>query len=172
MDDRPGQEELSLKSIYNRALLNRKVLLPITSIGKNIKEVLQEDIGFMFEGKCVKEGYIKKGSTKIITYSSGDMRRGGQVNFEIMFECYLCYPVEGMILSCIAKEITKAGIQAVSATEDPSPIIVFIARDHNVDFETFSKVKEGDKVMVRVIGQRFELNDTYISILGELWKKY
>ena len=32
----------------------------------------------------------------------------------------------------------------------------------------FSKVKVGDKIKARVIGQRFELNDTYISIIAEL----
>ena len=32
----------------------------------------------------------------------------------------------------------------------------------------FSNVKENDDIKVRVIGQRFELNDKYISILAEL----
>ena len=32
----------------------------------------------------------------------------------------------------------------------------------------FSSIQEGDKVNVRVIGQRFELNDKFISIIGEL----
>ena len=35
----------------------------------------------------------------------------------------------------------------------------------------FSDVKEGDTIQVRVIGQRFELNDKYISIIGELVKE-
>jgi len=31
-------------------------------------------------------------------------------------------------------------------------------------------VKEDDKIMVRVIGQRFELNDPFISVIAELVK--
>ena len=31
--------------------------------------------------------------------------------------------------------------------------------------------KEGDKINVRVIGQRFELNDKFVSIIGELVKE-
>ena len=31
--------------------------------------------------------------------------------------------------------------------------------------------KEGDKINVRIIGQRFELNDKYVSIIGELVKE-
>jgi hypothetical protein len=86
----------------------------------------------------------------------------------VVFECDVCFPVEGMLISCLAKNITKAGIRAESAFDTPSPIVVFIARDHHYNDESFSKVKEGDKIDVRVIGQRFELNDKYISIIGEL----
>ena len=32
----------------------------------------------------------------------------------------------------------------------------------------FSQVNEGDKIEIKVIGQRFELNDKYISIIAEL----
>ena len=35
----------------------------------------------------------------------------------------------------------------------------------------FNEVKDGDKINVKVIGQRFELNDKYISIIGELVKE-
>jgi hypothetical protein len=90
--------------------------------------------------------------------------------FEIVFECDVCFPVEGMILSCVAKNITKAGIRAESATDVPSPVVVFIAKDHHYTNNYFSEIKEGDNINVRVIGQRFELNDKYISIIGEVIK--
>ena len=35
----------------------------------------------------------------------------------------------------------------------------------------FGSIKEGDKITVRVIGQRFELNDKFISIIGEFVKE-
>jgi hypothetical protein len=73
-----------------------------------------------------------------------------------------------MLISCVAKNITKAGIRAESSTDSPSPIVVFIAKDHNYDNPAFSDVSEGDEFTARVIGQRFELNDKYISIIGEL----
>jgi hypothetical protein len=43
-----------------------------------------------------------------------------------------------------------------------------VARDHNFDNKDYSRVKVGDTIMTRVIGQRFELNDPYISIIAEL----
>jgi hypothetical protein len=88
-----------------------------------------------------------------------------------VFECEICFPVEGILLSCVAKNITKAGIRAESATEIPSPVVIFIARDHHFNNKLFSEIKEDDIFNVKVIGQRFELHDKYISIIAELVKK-
>jgi DNA-directed RNA polymerase subunit E'/Rpb7 len=165
------RKETKIITIYSRCLITRNIVLPITAIGKNIKEVIEENIKSNFEGKCLVEGFIKPNSTKIITYSSGIIYRGSLVSFEVIFECDVCFPVEGMLVSCIAKNITKAGIRAESANEVPSPVIVFIAKDHHYNVAHFNDVKEGDKINVRVIGQRFELNDKYVSIIGELVKE-
>jgi DNA-directed RNA polymerase subunit E'/Rpb7 len=162
------RNENKIYSVYSRCLLTRSIHLPISAIGKNIKENIEKTISVNFEGKCVVEGYIKPNSSKIVTYSSGVIKRGVNIVFEVVFECEVCFPVEGMLLTCVAKNITKAGIRAESANELPSPIIVFIAKDHHYNNTFFSEIKEGDQITVRVIGQRFELNDKYVSIIGEL----
>jgi hypothetical protein len=51
---------------------------------------------------------------------------------------------------------------------DVSPINVFIARDHHYNIPYFSQLANDDVVMVRVIGQRFELNDSAVFIIAEL----
>jgi DNA-directed RNA polymerase subunit E'/Rpb7 len=165
-----GKENI-IRPIYSRSLITRNVILPITNIGKNIKETLEQSIAFNFEGKCLVEGFIKPTSSKIITYSSGMIERGNKISFEIVFECDICFPVEGTKINCIAKNVTKAGIRAESATDIPSPIVVFIARDHHYNNDSFNIIKEGDPIIVRVIGQRFELNDKFVSIIGELVKE-
>ena len=165
------RKETRIQTVYSRCLITRKIVLPITTIGKNLKENIEENIKANFEGKCVVEGYIKPNSSKIISYSSGIIQRGNSVLFDVVFECDVCFPVEGMLITCVAKNITKAGIRAESDSEVPSPIVVFIAKDHHYSASHFADVKEGDKITVRVIGQRFELNDKYISIIGELVKE-
>ena len=95
------------------------------------------------------------------------MIQGNTININVVFECEICLPVEGMILSCIIKNKTKAGIRA-EIDEDPSPVIIFIARDHHNNNQTFIKANEGDTINVSVIGQRYELNDKYISVIGEI----
>jgi len=171
--NKPQQKKRKVQrnqSVYSRCLINRKIVLPITSIGKNLQEVIEENVKANFEGKCLVEGYIKDNSSKIITYSSGIINRGNYISFEVVFECEVCFPVEGMNIQCVAKNVTKAGIRAESASDVPSPIVVFVAKDHHFNVPHFSEIQEGDKINIRVIGQRFELNDKYISIIGELIK--
>ena len=157
-----------LSTIYSRCLITRNIILPITSIGTNIREIINKKIHDNYEGKCLVEGFIEKNSTKIVSHSSGLIQRGTNITFVVVFECNVCFPDEGTLISCVAKNITKAGIRAESSDEIPSPIVVFIARDHHYNSESFNEIKEGDKFTARVIGQRFELNDKYISIIAEL----
>ena len=165
------KRDTQLTSIYSRCLMTRKLILPITFIGKNLNQVISEKIKNDFEGKCVNEGYIKPESSTIINYSSGVIERGNQIVFEVIFECDICFLVEGANISCIVKNVNKAGIRAESSTEVPSPIIVFVAKDHHFNITEFNEIQIGDLINVKVVGQRFELNDKFISIIGELKKE-
>jgi len=49
-----------------------------------------------------------------------------------------------------------------------SPIIVYITRDHHYNNTYFNKVTDGEEITVRVIGQRYELNDPHVSVIGEI----
>jgi DNA-directed RNA polymerase subunit E'/Rpb7 len=152
--------------IYGPTLITRKIVMSIVNVGSNIKQTLEKVIAKQVEGKCIVEGFVKPSSSKILTYSSGTLK-GSDVEFEIVFECLVCSPVEGMHIACVAKNITKAGIRAETA-EDPSPVVIFVARDHHLSSAYFSNVQENETINVRVIGQRYELNDKYICVIAEL----
>jgi DNA-directed RNA polymerase subunit E'/Rpb7 len=164
---KPKGKKNEVRGVYSRSLITKKVTLPIMNIGKNLRETLETSLRQSIEGKCILEGFVKTGSIKIITHSSGIVQ-ASNVNFEVVFECEVCYPVEGMLINCVARNITKAGIRADSATETPSPFVVFVARDHHYMLPYFSSIEENTKFVARVIGQRFELNDKYVSIIAEL----
>ena len=155
--------------LYMRNVITRKIRLPFTSIGSNVKENLQTKLATDMEGKCVDEGYIRPDSVHIVSYSAGTIL-GKMVIFIVMLECLICRPVEGQRFRAVVKNVTKAGIRA-ETKELTSPVVVFIARDHHYKSKGFSALKEGDSINVRVIGVRYELNDSYISIIGELVEK-
>ena len=174
MSQAPSSKKAKHKSkkgvgIYMKNVITRKIHLPFTSIGENIKENIEEFLRLQIEGKCIDEGYIRPNSIKIVSYSAGVII-GNNVIFNILFECLVCRPVEGMRFRALVKNVTKAGIRA-EINETKSPVVVFIARDHHYKSKEFALLKEGDDVNVRVIGIRYELNDEYISIIGELVAK-
>jgi len=154
------------ETIYNQSLITTTVSLGISTIGNNLKETLTKAISTQIEGKCIVNGYIKPKSVEVLTFSSG-LLIGSNVNFEVVIQCDVCLPVEGMYINCIAKNINKAGVRA-ELNHTPTPVVIFIARDHNYSSPLFSEIKENDEIKVRVIGQRFELNDKYISIIAEI----
>lgn len=170
-EPKPEKKRQSKKiiDIYSRTLVAKKISVEMKYIGSNIKELLEKKLKEAHEGKCISEGYVKKNTIKIITYSSGKICTSG-VLYEVSFECYVCFPVEGQLLNCVATNITKAGIKATSL-ESPSPFIVFISRDHQLSNKKFNTIGEKDHFVARIIGQRFELNDPYISIIAEIDEK-
>ena len=152
--------------IYTQSVITRRITLGIENVGRSLKENLEKIVASDIEGKCIVEGFIKPNSTRLLTYNSGVIKNG-RIVFEVVFECLSCCPVEGMLIDCIAKNITKAGIRA-ELDDSVSPVVIFIARDHNHLSDYFNSITENDNIKVRVIGQRFELNDKYVSVIAEI----
>ena len=155
------------QSIFTKNILTRNIYIPFNSIGSNIKLNIKQVLEEKLYKKCCQEGYIKDNSIKILSYSSGIVN-DVNVKFDVMFECLICRPVEGQLIECVVKNITKAGIRAIYQNEEESPITIFIARDHHYNNEYFSSIKEKDVITTKVIGIRFELGDENISVLSEL----
>lgn len=154
--------------VYMRSVLNMKVVLSITEIGKTIKQNLESKIVSKIGGKCISDGYIKPNSIKLISYSSGSIA-SDIIEFHVIFECMVCMPVEGMLMECRCKTVTKAGIHAnVIDDEGNKPVTVFIARDHHHIDDRFQSIKENTQLTVKVIGIRFELNDLGICVIAKL----
>ncbi len=153
--------------VYTDSLLTKKVILNITEIGKNIKENLQKKLANTMEGKCIEEGFIRPDSIRIMSYSNGIINTE-YIEFQTIFTCKMCHPVEGMLIECQSKTITKAGIHAEVIENEIVPVTIFVARDHHNMDRNFQSVKENMTIYVKVIGIRYELNDPYICVIGKL----
>jgi hypothetical protein len=49
-----------------------------------------------------------------------------------------------------------------------SPIEVFLSRDMNNNNELFPRIEENDILTVEIIGRRFVLHDTHVTIIAML----
>jgi len=155
-------------NVYAKSILSKKIHLLITETCENVKENIETKITSSVEGKCIAEGFIKPGTVRLVSYSSGIVNNEN-IEFQTIFECMICHPVEGMTMDCVSKTITKAGVHAQVIDSDGTiPVTVFIARDHHNMNRQFNSIKENANVTVKVTGVRYELNDPYICVLGKL----
>lgn len=166
---RDKYKQPEIRTVFNPCQITKQIMLPITAINQNLLSTLENVISGMICGKCIVDGYVKPGSVQIVTYSSG-MMKNANVIFDVVFNCQVCFPVAGMKLKCVAKNITKAGIRAESAESDGelSPFVLYVARDHSQNNKLLNSISVGQHFVATVIDKRFELNDDYISIIGEI----
>jgi len=156
-------------NIYNTNLISREIYLDNQCITTNLNLEVEKKIKKEVEGYCISEGYVKPNSVIIINTSSGVLK-SNLIHFNIVFECLIAYPIETQKIKCKVNSITKVGFRC-ETLEDINPFIIFVARDHHHNNSLFISIKENDIIIVKVLGQRFELNDTKISIIAELLEK-
>ena len=156
------------KNIYIKQIINEKITLKFSDVNSNLENILLEKVKSKIEGKCINHGYVKTNSVKLVTYSCGELF-SDSIIFDLVIECLISCPFESMILECKVVSSTKVGIKCyINDDSDINPYLIFVARDHNYNNAKFSNISIEDIIYVRVIGHRFELNDTFISVIAEL----
>uniref|UniRef100_A0A6C0EGU6 S1 motif domain-containing protein n=1 Tax=viral metagenome TaxID=1070528 RepID=A0A6C0EGU6_9ZZZZ len=162
-----NKRKLKIIDIYTPVISTEKVELSIEFVDRNTKETLRKKLSHRLEGTCCSHGYVKPNSLTIINFSAGVVLND-YIQFTCTIEMFVCLPTEGMVIECQAKNITKAGIRAEVHKYNPSPLVIFIARDHHFQNAYFNNINENDIIHIRVIGQRYELNDKFISVIAEI----
>lgn len=158
----------SVGSEFSTAVLEKNIILPMTSVGKNIIEILMNAISLQIEGKCISEGYVKPGSSKLISYSAGLIERGNKISFHVVFSCGVCYPIINSQIQCKIVSVTNSGIRAESVDTIPTCMVIYISRDLNPKDLNETEFVEGKIISVKVIGKRFELNDAFVSVIAKI----
>lgn len=133
------------------------------------------------EGTCSRYGYIKRGSIEIIRRSFGQFMKqhfNGYTNFDVLCKGLACNPVQagpadkrGTIVR--AKVINKnaLGIHAESQLKDGTPVLDIIVPKRSAGIESERDLEEiaiDEEIFIEVLGKRFQMNDTKISIIGRV----
>jgi len=151
--------------LYTQAIIQEKIKIPFIKMSNNMTRFFENYAEKRIERKCRNEGYVRMGSASVLTYSTG-LLTSDSIIYNVAYTVDVCFPYENMEIECKIKNITKIGIRAV-ISEQNNPIVMFISREHNPD-KDFDQYKESQIINVKVLGHRFELNDEYISVIGEL----
>ena len=141
------------------------------SINRTILKKIKNDI----EGKCIKNGFVRKNSVKLLKRSLGETltsQFNGSVIYHIEYLVDLCNPLEGASIDCEVLNINKMGVLAGIQGEIDSPLNILLARQHHIDNKDFEDIRENDLIKIRVLGKRFEYGDNQISIIGLLESEF
>ena len=150
--------------MFEKVILEEQILVPFQrcfGLTRYFLSYAKEKI----EGKCRKEGYVSIGSIELDTYSCG-LLFADSVSFDVRFHAEVCNPVIDQIISCKIVHNTKIGIRGIYQ-ENNNPIIFFVSREHNPE-KNFEEYCIGQHIAVKILGTRFELNDTAISSISEI----
>jgi hypothetical protein len=157
-------------TLFNKQRIHRRLTIPFYKITRNVTELLTTELAKQLEGRCSIEGYVCPNSVSIYSHSCGTLSASNIV-FDIVADCLICFPDEHTVIKCVAKTITQAGIRAGATQLIPgriSPIEVFLSRDMNNNNELFHRIEENDILTVEIIGRRFVLHDTHVTIIAML----
>lgn len=157
----------TIGSVFVRTLLQDKVKIIPSLLGKNLEHVILNILRKKYEAKCSQYGYIKTDSLAIYKYSMGSIiapSLNGDIQFTVQFYAHVFNPVIGQIIKAKVVNANKFGILA----ECESFVEIIIAKNtstltSDIDLNT---VNIGDVINVEILGKKYELNDKKISIVG------
>lgn len=169
----PIKEQYCDGNLFTEQQVKRSLTIPFYRIkhGVDVKQLLTNELAKQLEGRCSIEGYICPNSISIRSHSCGTLSAANIV-FDIVADCLICFPNEHSVIKCVARTITQAGIRAGAMglmAGCVSPIEVFLSRDMNMkNNELFTRIEENDILTVEIIGRRFVLHDTHVTVIAML----
>ena len=168
------------RGLYQKSLIRRKIQVAFHEIEDNLEQMFLRHAQTSILNQCEKEGYIAEHGCKIISYSGGKTT-DSFIQYDVLFECMICYPSEDMVFQCKVQSITKIGIKGVLTHDEiKNPIVVFASYLHNPSIFKGENILSNhenspyivrDSIDFRVLGHRFEIHDPHIYVLGEIIDK-
>lgn len=159
------RESVQDNTLYIPTLLREGISVPFQDAGKNMESYFLSYAAEFIEARCWKEGYVRPGASKVISYTAGRLD-GTSISYEVLFQVDACFPYEQMEVDCIVKNVDKIGITA-SVREKQNPMTLYITREHNEKLN-MDEYKVGQKIKTRVLGHRFESGDPNLVVMAEL----
>jgi DNA-directed RNA polymerase subunit E'/Rpb7 len=149
-------------------------------LSSNFDDVIKTKMKENLEGLCSRFGYIKPGSLQIIKRSAGLFGKqhfNGYIRFDLLCKGEACNPPQGLVVEAIVKNKNALGLLAESSmfiNGEKIPVLDIIVpkKSNGIASEIdLDEVQTGDSIYIMVMGKRYQLNDTNISIIGRAVKQ-
>jgi len=142
--------------------------------------IIKNKLKTKLEGICSRYGYIKPDSLEIMKRSYGKFIKqnfNGHIHFDVICKGEVCNPPKGLIVEAQVKNKNTLGLLAEGVMEidnEKIPILDIIIPKKAAGILSeidIDDVQTGDTINVMIMGKRFQLNDTKISIIGKAVKQ-
>lgn len=161
----PEVKVLTEDPLYLPSLKHESLAVPFEHAGRGMESYFTSYAQEHLEGRCWKEGFVRPGSSKVVSYSAGRLQ-GTTIEYNVLYQVQVFYPYEHMEFECMVRQINKIGIRA-TVREKQNPVVAYVTREHNSELD-FSAYKQGQLIRVKVLGYRFEPGDPTIAVLAEI----
>jgi len=156
----------STDNIYKELTMCKKIYIEPKDLKKNLDEIIKINLIKEFENKCITEGYVKGDSIELLRRSLGSIQSSnfkGTIVYTVVFKAKVCNPLNGSVIKVRVEDINKLGLLGKNG-----PISVIIPREYTEDKLIFKEINIGNEVDVEVLGKKYDLNGSVISVVGRL----
>jgi len=154
------------KNIFYSTVIWNRILITADDINKSLDDTIHNILVENNEGKCVREGFIKEDSIKLlkrsVPYVYGN-QMNGKLYVDVLYETEICCPMRGNIIECNIEKVNKLGILASSG-----PLSIIVARDFHKNKELFKGLKENTSITIEIIDKKFNINEKKISVIAKI----
>jgi len=154
------------KNIFYSTVIWNRILITADDINKSLDDTIHNILVENNEGKCVREGFIKEDSIKLlkrsVPYVYGN-QMNGKLYVDVLYETEICCPMRGNIIECNIEKLNKLGILASSG-----PLSIIVARDFHKNKDLFKGLKENTSITIEIIDKKFNINEKKISVIAKI----
>ena len=162
-------------SYKSTQLLTTTLNIEQNKITGNINQLILNNIKKRYEGVCNKDGYIEKGSIKLVNRSIGKLNlidNKSIILYNITYEANIISPSDGLILTCIINSNNKMGLigyikNKEGDTLEDSPFIIIVPREYFKNEDTASSINDGDSIEVEIIKSRTKYLAKQIQLVAK-----
>jgi len=116
---------------YINTVLSKDIVINPLNINKNIEDFILKKCKYLFEGKCIDEGYVKEDSIQILKKSLGSYNGSlfnGATTYRVMFEALICNPPIDSVIKFKIEQINKMAIRTII-----EPLNILVVKEYETN---------------------------------------
>ena len=167
---------MSFKENISQQTINTTLHVYPSQVRSNINETLDKILSKKVEGYCNENGYILRGSTKILNRSLGkilSLNNKSKIVYDITFSADVISPKMGDKIQVVIDSTNKMGAISYVKYDDvttlqESPLIIIIPNEYFNDSNYKLKdMNKGNRISVEIIAVRIKYKSEQIHVVAK-----